>query len=174
MGDMADLVSEDGRCFKRRERLEQGVAEQDVTKAGQDAGHAGVDHHLTGIPDQNIGEAKADAAGGVFQPAAQRPMGQRVSRPREPNEKQATAARTTDPARRSRSARRRGILPGREEPPDHVSPEHVHDDDRQSQAERLPPLQNQVPAQPSFQNPIADGSEVRAPRRTAPTRPEAE
>ena len=54
----------------RAQRLDQGVGQQDVAEPGQDARHAGVDHDVPGVPDQDVGEAEPDPAGQALQPVA--------------------------------------------------------------------------------------------------------
>lgn len=86
MRDVANLMAENRCRLERRQRLEQGVAQQDIAKARQDAGDTGVHHHLTRIPDEYVRESKTHPLRRTFEPPAQCPRRQRRSRPRQANE----------------------------------------------------------------------------------------
>ena len=77
VGDVAHLVAEDRRDLDGRQRLDQGVGEQDVAEPGQDPGHPGVDHQVSRVPDQDVGEAEPDPPGHALEPVggADRPAG---------------------------------------------------------------------------------------------------
>ena len=73
---VADLVAEDRRDLDRAQRVDQGVGQEDVAEPRQDAGDAGIDHHVPGVPDQEIGEAEADPPRHALEPPTQRAVRQ--------------------------------------------------------------------------------------------------
>ena len=95
-----DLVAEDRGDLDGAQRLDEGVGQEDVAEPGQDPRHAGVDHHVPRVPDQEVGEAearpawpRARAGGG-----AGRPAGVRVGQARRMKSGEATRTRSPRPA----------------------------------------------------------------------------
>src|SRR6516165_10334832 len=73
MRHVAHFMTQYGRHLDGRERLDEGVAQQNITKRRKDAGHASVDHEVPRVPDQKVIEPKAGTTGDSFQTLAQGP-----------------------------------------------------------------------------------------------------
>ena len=91
---VAQFVTKYGGHFDGTQRINQGVGEQNVTKVGEDSGHASVDHEMPRVPDQKVIEPEADPARDALQAIAKGPAGKlRVGQARRMNSGETASTR---------------------------------------------------------------------------------